>query len=573
MIKYIFHILQQSRTHLLTRLVVLLVLVCGVVQEGYGQDQVRKYATRQRTFTDGLLGLGGSVTNPNYVINKNVNDATTLGVLLNVLGLTYAESVVDFNPNPNATNANNSPTYPAGTAITVKLSLPSELLGLLTGIEIQAISNLERGGVIVQTWDYDNRGNIYTDANLLSLLSGAGQSEITITPNQSFQGIRVRISSLLGIAGSIDFFHAYIMEDSPGSLDCVERNKAIDVLSGTRSTALDLLTSLGGVLNPYNTTNGNVTNYATMNVGVGALNTIYLNTIFQTASVPGQRARIILEDPGNLLDLGLLSQFKIQPYLRDVPAGPELASSSPLLSLRLLPGTTKYELSYQIDQPFDRIELRFDNTVTALTSLRVYEVSRLPRLMLIEDPNLLNNTLTGCGSVNLQNAIANFSEHYEYRYYTTSSGGTALPSSIVENSGTYYIEAVDPASGCASSRVAVTVTVHQIPTITLNVPNAICEGEATNTILAYTAITNNPNQYSITWAAGTPTGFNNITNAILPANNININIPASATAGTYNATLTVRNSTTGCESIEYPITIEVIPTSGRANISITNVNN
>src|SRR5690606_26101200 len=359
----------------------LMLLLWGTVEVGYGQDQVRKYATRQRDLSVALLGLGGSVQNPTRVVDQNPRTTSTLQFLLGALGLTYAEQVVDFNPNPDATNATNSPTFPAGTPITLKLSLPRELLGVLTGVVIQPRTNLSNSS-------YTNVGSTITDANLLALLSGVGVSEVTMTPNGEYQGVRVRLTSALGLSGSMDFFHAYVTESGP-VLDCEARNKAIDVLSGTRSAGLSLLTSLGGVTNPYNAINGNVTEYATMAVGVGALNTIYLNTIFETASVPGQRLRVILEDPGGLLDLGLLSSFTIQPYLRDQPAGPPLAASSQLLNLRLLPGTNKFELAYDIDEVFDRVELRFENTVTALTSLRVYEVSRLPRLMLIEDLDML----------------------------------------------------------------------------------------------------------------------------------------------------------------------------------------
>src|SRR5262249_20188773 len=43
------------------------------------------------------------------------------------------------------------------------------------------------------------------------------------------------------------------------------------------------------------------------------------------------------------------------------------------------------------------------------------------------------------------------------------------------------------------------------------------------------------------------------------ASPIVLTVPAAAPAGTYNATLTVRNSTTGCVSTTYPITVTVNP--------------
>lgn len=540
----------------------LMLLLWGTVEMGYGQDQVRKYATRQRVFT-GLLG--GTAQNPTHVIDQNPRTSSTLQIGLGALYLMYTEQVVDFNPDPAATNATNSPTFPAGTPITLKLSFPRELLGLLTGVVIQPITNLSNSS-------YTNVGSPITNANLLALLSGAGESEITITPNVAYQGVRVRLTSALGLGISIDFFHAYVMEDSPQPLDCEARDNPIDVLSGTRSAGLSLLTSLGGVTNPYNAINDTLTDYATMVVGVGALNTIYLNTIFETASVPGQKVRVILEDPGGLLNLTLLSSFTIQPYLRDQLAGPPLAASSPLLNLRLLPGTNKFELAYNIDEEFDRVELRFDNTVAALTSLRVYEVSRLPRIMLIEDPSMLSDSLTNCGQVDLSAAIANYQpDHYDYRYYTVANGGTALDSSVVTSSGTYYIEAIDPVTGCASERVPVTATVIALPEITLSAIPAICEGEVT-AVIAYSNIQNGANEYSIEWD-NSAVDFTDVSYTVLPSGPISISVPASATIGEYTGIFKIRNTETGCESDGYPITVTVLPLPGKPHLTISDVIN
>ena len=75
-----------------------------------------------------------------------------------------------------------------------------------------------------------------------------------------------------------------------------------------------------------------------MNVGVGALNTIYLNTIFPTPSDPGQVVRVVVEEPGALLNLSVLSSFSIQPFNRDAAVGPPIAADGALISARLLSG-------------------------------------------------------------------------------------------------------------------------------------------------------------------------------------------------------------------------------------------
>ena len=53
--------------------------------------------------------------------------------------------------------------------------------------------------------------------------------------------------------------------------------------------------------------------------------------------------------------------------------------------------------------------------------------------------------------------------------------------------------------------------------------------------------------------------FTDITNATLGASPIVLAVPAGVSPAIYNGTLTVRNSSTGCVSSTYPITITVNP--------------
>src|SRR5690606_8053330 len=172
--------------------------------------------------------------------------------------------------------------------------------------------------------------------------------------------------------------------------------------------------------------------------------------------------------------------------------------------------------------------------------LRVYEVSRLPRIMLIEDTSMLSDSLTNCGQVDLSKAIANYQpDHYDYRYYTVANGGTPLPSSLVSTSGTYYIEAVDPVTGCASERVEVSATVFALPEITLSTISPICEGEVT-AVIAYSNIQNGANEYRIEWDDNA-VDFTDVFYTVLPGSPISISIPTSAAIGEYTGTITVRN--------------------------------
>ena len=109
---------------------------------------------------------------------------------------------------------------------------------------------------------------------------------------------------------------------------------------------------------------------------------------------------------------------------------------------------------------------------------------------------------------------------------------------------------------CSSAGQAIAVTVTARPTITPGTNPTVCRG-TTSALLSYTA-TNSPNQYSIDYdPTANAAGFADVTNAALPGSNITIVIPAAAAADVYNATLTVRNTTTGCVSTVSNITVTV----------------
>ncbi|HVN59277.1 MAG TPA: PKD domain-containing protein [Bacteroidales bacterium] len=114
------------------------------------------------------------------------------------------------------------------------------------------------------------------------------------------------------------------------------------------------------------------------------------------------------------------------------------------------------------------------------------------------------------------------------------------------------------ANGCTNTQ-AVTVTVNAIPTITLGANPAVCAGTTTAN-LTYSATTASPDRYSITYnAAALAAGFVNVVNAVLPATPIVLTVPGAAPAATYSGTLTVTNSTTGCVSTGYAISVTINP--------------
>ena len=104
----------------------------------------------------------------------------------------------------------------------------------------------------------------------------------------------------------------------------------------------------------------------------------------------------------------------------------------------------------------------------------------------------------------------------------------------------------------------VDVIVGAQPAVTLGSTTGVCASASPqSTTLPYTA-THLPTTYSIIWNASPVNSFAPINDASLPANSINIAIPANTAAGTYTGTLTLKNAA-GCVSAASNFTVKVNP--------------
>ncbi|TDW46094.1 hypothetical protein EV144_107288 [Flavobacterium sp. 270] len=146
----------------------------------------------------------------------------------------------------------------------------------------------------------------------------------------------------------------------------------------------------------------------------------------------------------------------------------------------------------------------------------------------------------------------------------TNAGLSASPITINVPAGTAsgtYTGAltVRNANGCVSSSTNFNVVVNPLPSITLGTIVPVCTNvSAQTTQLNYTAATNSPTTYSITWNASPANSFAAVTNAGLSASPITINVPAGTAAGTYAGTLTVSNGN-GCVSSASNFNVVVNP--------------
>jgi hypothetical protein len=399
------------------------------------------------------VNLYGDISDAPNAVNGQVKDASTLSVPIGVLGLTgSATQFLEFTTD--GTNANKR-TIAANTAVTVKLTLPKELLGLLSNFEIGSFTNLHAVSGSKPLVGYGNdpgydatKTPIYTAANIAGVIGGGGEIEITVTPTQAFNGIYVKIAgAVVSTALSMKVFHAYIMEPTT-NINCDE---AIDILSGVKPTPLGgILNLTGSVADPFYAIDTDADSYALMDVGLNVLSRVYLTPIFQKPSQQGDSVRIVFDDPGGaLLNLGLLKGFVIQPYLGDLKAGSAFEETNSFLNLKILPGPGgKQIMTFAVSEKYDRLEITMGGVADLLGRLRIYDIKRkLAKPRTLIDP-LAEDKREICEGESATFEVKNPQDCTEYKWYDAESGGNLLhtgttytPTGLTAGDYSYYVQA------------------------------------------------------------------------------------------------------------------------------------
>lgn len=536
--------------------------------------QVRVYANSQQSNVTALLGAG--ITDNNKAVD---GDLTSFSILKGGL----AGTAIEFLKFPNTITGGAT-----GVPVTVKLSLPSGVLSVGGGVQVQAFTNLNfDGGLFGVGWRADPVGTSTTIAPLLGLLDGSGDIEVTLNPKNangtfaSYDGVWVKLSGI-SVAQSINVYDAYVMQPTALNTAC---NAPIDVMSGVRATTAlgSLANSTGAVTNPRNAIDGSLTSYADMEIGIQALSEIYHTTIFNSPTLPGDTVKMLLQDPGaGLVNLDLLSNYSIQLYNGTTPVGVPITNINKQLYLKLFPqGTDKSVLEISPpagSDPYDRVELQIGGIATAGLSqgLRIYDVTRVIATPVI-DPTLPTSRSMCFGDTAPTFTVASSQSCTNYTWYdengnAVQSGTSAAytPSSPIVGTHTYHV--VANRIGCTETTTStpVTLVVNPLPTITPASNPGVCTGVTTET-LTYTT-TNSPDTYSLIWDGTAHTaGFVDVpAGTPLPTTgSLDIAVPAGAAPGTYNGNMFVSVTATGCNTGK---AVSVI-VSGRPTSPVINISN
>jgi len=501
----------------------LLLVLSGPLYAQLCTNQSRVYASFQDS-QSAPAGLGSvSISNNAKSVDMDPSTASTLSIT-NVLGASSITQYLEFSTDG---THNGKRLLPATTPVIIKVSIPSSFLAVAATIEIGTFVDLNTATKVA------TRTSLYS-ASTIGLLNGAGAIEIPLTPTQAYNGVYVKFSApVISVGASAEIYGAYILESNPSDIEC---DKGIDVLTGVNGAGL--LNATASVSNPYAAIDADpaYTTYATINTGLQAANEAYLTAIFAKESQPLDSIKVVYDGGGGL---SLFSGFTIQPYLGDAIAGGAFNNGN--VTIKGIPNTTKFEVSFPVSTVFDRVKISWGGLLAIGTELHIYNVTKvIPKpIPLIDGQQLYNANVCSDHATTL--SISNLQDCTTYKWYADKTTTTPLFTGNTYNLGilpvgdyVYYVES--RRNNCISSiseRVKVTLKVNPLPTVSAT--NVIsCSGSAVNLSVDNPLAGITYNWYDAATGGNLKYTGNNYTTPVLTAN------------ATYY--IEAVNQTTGCVS-------------------------
>lgn len=385
--------------------------------------------------------------------------------------------------------------------------------------------------------------------------------------------------NLLSLANSVEFNVYNAFTDAGESCNFrplyTNEGKATGITLdvGAAISSLDLSEL---VKNPTRAIDDNLDTYASLSSGiasVGLLNSVSQTFFFDHKATSSEELRLQLGLSTSLINLDVLHLNGIT--VKGYNGGAEtpvftkgLGDLTQLLSINLLNLATingsshkKLDLTFTPGVVFDRVEIIFEQGVLGVglvgDAMRIYDVSMAASLPNITvQPSTANSTNVCEGSaasftVNTAASAGGSISGYQWQYLdagnwvnaTSGTSGTLNISSVTSamDNRIYRVKVTGGNASCPQEVISneVILTVSPLPNITLGTHPTICEG-TTIASLPYTATSATPTSYSIIWS--TP-GLVDVNNVAFPASSpISLSVASSATAGTYNGTITVKNA-------------------------------
>ena len=220
------------------------------------------------------------------------------------------------------------------------------------------------------------------------------------------------------------------------------------------SGIVSLLCVLCNVANPGNAVDADQNNFTRITLSVGVAATGFQRLIFPSTGLATDSIRLDLATPTGLLDLSVLGGITVSVMKNNVVVR-TLQLNSSLVNLQLL-GGNRFEATFAAGAEFDRVEVRFQAVVAALSSLDIYGAQ-----IVYPNPTVVGNNQTICYNTNAT-ITATANGNTQIKWYNATGDELATTATYttpnLTASTTYYIEV--SRDGCANTnRVPVVVNV------------------------------------------------------------------------------------------------------------------
>ena len=225
---------------------------------------------------------------------------------------------------------------------------------------------------------------------------------------------------------------------------------------------------LSAIFNPQLAIDNDTRTGSSLVMPVGLLGaSVYQRLGFGSVSSPGDTVRVLLSAPGKLLNLGLLSSIQVGTYNGATSNNDAVSINNTLIHLELLSNNSQALISFVPTAAFDQVEVRLNAGLAGVLS--TIDVNYGRRVLVAPTLAVANPTIcaTQTATLNVQNPNAALT----YKWYDSRlpgavalATGPSFTTPVLNANTTYYVEA-SRASGCASYRTQVTVTVTPAPAV------------------------------------------------------------------------------------------------------------
>ena len=490
-----------------------------------------------------LLNLGqAGVSNPHHVLDANQNNFSRLSLGVVAVASSVQQTVYFGSPSQTTDD------------FYIKMRIDPALLALGVANNIQIIAS--NGPNTVQTINLNSLLNL----DLLTLLQSNQVATIRYSPNAPVSRITIRYNSLLNVqlTQSLDLYSINRAPALPIITDPATQNAT--ACSGSTASLIATIDA-GNELRWYGQPQGGSILATTTSGAPFVTPALNQNTAFYVAAkrigCPEESARIrvnvavsnlptatdilipdtvtacngsVILSPSSSIGGATFKYYKDQQKTQEITSG---FNGDPGVTYTKndTTGTLTITGLSEANSPYSYyISIVNNNCENEANTLKLVTVNYSSALTL-----QVQNAISGCGSVNLRDAILNFNGSADIQYNFTDASNnpiSAETASEITTSGVYSIQAVSLSGSCESAVAQVTVTVNPNPTLTIANSNLVAnlgtavtlDAVSDGTIIWYdangTAISGN------TVGPFTDTGFYTFTAV---ASNANCSISASVT--------------------------------------------